>query len=250
LSTEAANKLLPASVTGKDTQISRYLYGMSVAKDGSIWESAYVPYVPSGFVHLIPGKNPPETCKTEYFEPPKKDGKYLAFGVRGIGVDSQGIAWGAFSSGQVGAFDRRKCTILSGPTATGQQCPEGWTFYDLPSPKVGDTSATSDFVYSEWTDFSDVVGLGKEAHFFPAVNSDSIVALPPGQSKFVTFRVPYPMGFYTRGLDFRIDDPKGGWKGRTMQATYSAATLWHQEGGEGETSKEVTFQVRPNPLAH
>ncbi len=27
-------------------------------------------------------------------------------------------------------------------------------------------------------------------------------------------RVPYPMGFYTRSLDGRIDDPNGGWKGR------------------------------------
>ena len=235
---------------GKDTQISRYLYGMSVAKDGSIWEAAYVPYVPSGIVHLIPGKNPPETCKTEYYEPPLKNGSYSAVGIRGVGIDSAGVAWAAFSSGQVGAFDRRKCKTVNGPTATGQQCPEGWTFYDLPSPHVGGTFATSDFVYSEWDDMHDVVGLGKETHFFPATNSDSIVALPEGQSKFVTFRVPYPMGFYTRGMDFRIDDPKDGWKGKAMHATYSSGVQWHQEGGEGEFSKEVAFQLRPDPLAH
>ncbi len=247
--TAEAKKAADAAKAGKDTQISRYLYGMSVAKDGSVWEAAYVPYVPSGIVHLIPGKNPPETCKTEYYEPPLKDGKYAAVGIRGVGVDADGVAWAAFSSGQVGAFDRRKCKVLNGPTATGQQCPEGWTFYDLPSPKVGNTMATSDFVYSEWPDYFNVMGLGKDAHFFPAINSDSIVALPPGSSKFVTFRVPYPMGFYTRGLDFRIDDPKAGWKGKTMQATYSGSVMWHQEGGEGEFSKEVTFQMRPNPLA-
>jgi hypothetical protein len=242
-------KKAEAANAGKDTQISRYLYGMSVAKDGSVWEAAYVPYVPSGIVHLIPGDNPPETCKTEYYEPPLKDGKYSAFGVRGVGIDSAGVAWAAFSSGQVGAFDRRKCKVLNGPTATGQQCPEGWTFYDLPSPKVGGTSATSDFVYSEWDDMHDVVGLGKETHFFPAVNSDSVVALPSGSSKFVTFRIPYPMGFYTRGMDFRIDDPAAGWKGRAMHATYSSGVPWHQEGGEGEFSKEVSFQLRPDPLA-
>jgi hypothetical protein len=248
---EEAKKAAEAAA-GKDTQISRYLYGMSVAKDGSIWEAAYVPYVPSGLVHLIPGKTPPETCKTEYYEPPKKDGKYAAVGIRGVGIDMAGVAWAAFSSGQVGAFDRRKCKPdeVKGAKATGQQCPEGWTFYDLPSPKVGGTAATSDFVYSEWDDTQNVVGLGKETHFFPAVNSDSVVALPPGQSKFVTFRIPYPMGFYTRGMDFRIDDEKAGWKGRALHATYSGGVPWHQEGGEGEYSKEVTFQLRPDPLAH
>jgi len=246
----AEAKKASAEHAGKDTQVSHYLYGMSVAKDGSVWEAAYVPYVPSGLIHLIPGKNPPETCLTEYYEPPKKDGKYLAFGVRGVGIDSDGVAWGAFSSGQIGSFDRRKCKVLNGPTATGQHCPEGWTFYDTPSPKVTDTGSTSDFVYSEWADFHDVMGLGKDTHFFPAVNSDSLLALPKGSSKFITLRVPYPMGFYTRGMDFRVDDPKAGWKGRTIQATYSGGVPWHQEGGEGEYSKEVTFQLRPNPLAN
>ena len=159
---------------------------MSVAKDGSVWEAAYVPYVPSGLVHMIPGKNPPETCKTEYYQPPMKDGKYPAFGVRGVGVDAERLAWAAFSSGQVGRFDRRKCKVLNGPTATGQHCPEGWTFYDLPSPKVGNTEATSDFVYSEWDDFFKVMGLGKDTHFFPAINSDSVAGdAKHGNDKFV-----------------------------------------------------------------
>jgi hypothetical protein len=152
----------------KDTQCSaRYLYGMSVAKDGSVWEAAYVPYVPSGIVHMIPGKNPPETCKTEFYEPPKVDGKYAAFGIRGVGVDAEGVAWAAFSSGQVGRFDRNKCKVTNGPTATGQQCPEGWTFYDLPSPHVGNTSATSDFVYSEWDDFQERDGAGQGTPLLP-----------------------------------------------------------------------------------
>jgi len=85
--------------------------------------------------------------------------------------------------------------------------------------------------------------------FFPAVNSDSVLAMPKGASQFVKFRVPYPMGFYTRGVDFRIDDPKAGWKGKTLQATYASAAQWHQEDGEGSNSKIVTFQMRPNPLA-
>jgi hypothetical protein len=50
-------------------------------------------------------------------------------------------------------------------------------------------------------------------------------------------------------MDFRINDPKAGWKGRQMSSTYSSSTLWHQEGGEGENSKLVIFQLRPSPLA-
>jgi hypothetical protein len=32
----------------------------------------------------------------------------------------------------------------------------------------------------------------------------------------VLMRVPYPMGYYAKGLDARIDDPNGGWKGRGL----------------------------------
>ena len=234
----------------KDTLLNVHLYGMTVARDGSVWEAAYVPYVPSAIVHMIPGAHPPETCKTEIYQPPlQANGKYPAFGVRGVGTDAEGNAYAAFSSGQVGKFDRRKCKVLNGPTATGQQCPEGWTFYDLPSPHVGNTSATSDFVYSGWDDWTGVMGLGKDTMFFPAINSDSVLAMPKGSDKFVKFRVPYPLGFYTRGVDFRVDDPKAGWKGKTLQATYASAAQWHQEDGEGSNSKIVTFQMRPDPLA-
>ena len=63
-------------------------------------------------------------------------------------------------------------------------------------------------------------------------------------------RVPYPMGFYTRGLDGRIDDAKTGWKGKGLWATYGEAPVWHQEDGEGASSKMIQFQYRPDPLAH
>ena len=67
--------------------------------------------------------------------------------------------------------------------------------------------------------------------------------------KFMTLRVPYPMGFYAKGLDGRIDDAKAGWKGRGLWSTYATRTPAHMEGGKGMTSKVVKFQLRPNPLA-
>ena len=47
--------------------------------------------------------------------------------MRGVDLDSQGIAWVAFGSGELGRFDRSKCKVTEGPSATGQQCPAIWT---------------------------------------------------------------------------------------------------------------------------
>ena len=68
--------------------------------------------------------------------------------------------------------------------------------------------------------------------------------------KFVVMRVPYPMGFFAKSLDGRIDDPKAGWKGKGIWSTYATRTPWHIEGGKGTTSKAVKFQLRPDPLAN
>ena len=71
----------------------------------------------------------------------------------------------------------------------------------------------------------------------------------PKTGGWTQLRVPYPLGFYSRGLDGRIDDAGAGWKGRGLWANYGTNFLWHIEGGKGTTSKMVKFQVRPDPLA-
>ena len=68
--------------------------------------------------------------------------------------------------------------------------------------------------------------------------------------KFINMRVPYPMGFYAKGMDARIDDPKAGWKGRGLWSTTGNRTPQHLEGGKGTLSKVVKFQMRPDPLAN
>jgi hypothetical protein len=65
----------------------------------------------------------------------------------------------------------------------------------------------------------------------------------------VTLRVPYPLGFYQRGMDGRIDGPEGDWKNRGLWANYGTHFVWHIEGGKGTKGKMVHFQLRPNPLA-
>jgi hypothetical protein len=234
----------------RDSRIRSFLYGMNVSPaDGSAWFNKVQPVAPSGIVRLDRGINPPETCRTEYYEPPRRpDGTYLAFNGRGSDVDSDGVVWTAFTSGQLGAFDRRKCKVLSGPTATGQHCPEGWTIYDAPGPRLQGSDVSADFHYLLWVDLYDVFGLGKDVPIVTGTNSDSLLAFLPKEKRWLTFRVPYPIGFYTRGLDGRVDDPKAGWRGRALWASYdqSQTAHLHVEGGD---QKLVEFRLRPNPLA-
>jgi hypothetical protein len=67
--------------------------------------------------------------------------------------------------------------------------------------------------------------------------------------KFITLRVPYPMGYYAKGLDGRIDNPNGGWKGKGIYTPISTRAPFHMEGGKGTMPKLVKFQMRPDPLA-
>lgn len=237
----------------KDTRIAGFPYGLNISPvDDSIWYAKYSPSVPSGLVRIEKGDNAPESCITEYYEPPMNpDGTYKAWNARGVDMDSKGIAWVAFGSGQMGKFDRSKCTVKNGPSALGQQCPEGWTFYDTPGPKIADQEyGSADWHYLTWVDLHNILGLGRDVPILPGSNSDSLLAFLPDKEEWVVLRVPYPMGFYPRGLDGRIDDPKAGWKGRGLWSNYAEVPLWHQEDGFGAYSKMVQFQMRPEPLAH
>ena len=50
---------------------------------------------------------------------------------------------------------------------------------------------------------------------------DGFVALKDGE--MISLRVPYPLGFYAKGFDGRIDDPNAGWKGRGLWTTAATA---------------------------
>jgi hypothetical protein len=57
------------------------------------------------------------------------------------------------------------------------------------------------------------------------------------------------MGFYSKWLEGRIDDPNAGWKGKGLWATYGGRTPFHMERGKEENGKVLRFQLRPDPLA-
>ena len=139
--------------------------------------------------------------------------------------------------------------MLRGPTATGQHCPEGWTLYPVPGPTFKGTDIRSDYFYLSWVDRANTLGLGNDVPVIDGTGSDSLIAYIPDQKKWVTMRVPYPLDFYTRSMNGRIDDPKAGWKGRGIWAGNNERVVWHIEGGKGTTSEVVHFQIRPDPLA-
>jgi hypothetical protein len=234
----------------KDHRITFGCYSISVSPaDGSIWCSG-IGDAQKTLVRFDRGSNPPETSKAEVYEPPvDKDPPLLSAG--GVAVDSNGVAWQNWrTTDYVTAFDRRKCKVLNGPTATGQQCPEGWTLYRNQGPTFqGGTTVNADLNYLIYVDRFGVLGLGKDVPITGAVNSGSMVALIPKTGQFVRINIPYPMGFFTRSMQGRIDDQKAGWKGRGWWTSYNPYTPWHLEGGKGTKDKVVKVQMRPNPLA-
>jgi hypothetical protein len=235
---------------GKDTRFGGAFYAVSPAPDGSVWGSNLG--FPGAVIRLHPGPNPPETALAEVYELPYGNPKapVQGFSPRGMDVDRHGVVWAALASGHLASFDRRKCKgPLNGPAATGQHCPEGWTFYTEPLPQLqGVTdSGSAEGSYYTWVDQFNTFGLGENVPINTGNASEGLLVLKDG--KWIVLRVPYPLGFYTKWLDGRIDDPDGGWKGRGLWSTVSTRAPFHMEGGKGTTSKVVKFQLRPDPLA-
>jgi hypothetical protein len=227
----------------KDRRVNAPFYAvMPSPVDGSIWGSSLG--YPGAVVRLSPGSNPPETALAEVYTVPLP-----GFAARGADIDSKGVVWVSLGSGHIGSFDRRKCKApLNGPKATGDHCPEGWSFYKYPGPGfagIGDNSAESS--YYTWVDQHDTFGLGNDVPMSTGNLNDGLIAYANG--RMVVLRVPYPIGFYSKGFDGRIDDPKAGWKGRGLWAANGDRTPWLIEGGKGNRPLAAHFQLRPNPLA-
>jgi hypothetical protein len=230
----------------KDKRVGVNMYSVVVnPKDGSVWGTSLAPW-PSYLVRVAPGPDPTHTALTEIYEPPLP-----AYGARGGDIDRNGVFWASYASGHMGSFDRRKCKgPLNGPkAATGRHCPEGWTFYRLPGPQFRDVQddGSAEASYYVWVDWFNTLGLGENVPIATGNLSDSYFALVNG--KFVTLRVPYPMGFFAKWGEGRIDDPNGGWKGRGMWATSSNRTVFHSEPFKEARPKVIKFQLRPDPLA-
>jgi hypothetical protein len=227
----------------KDKRIVAGFYAvMPSPVDGSVWGS--VRRYPGAIVRLIPGANPSETALAEIYNVPKP-----GFGIRGADIDRQGVVWVSLGSGHLGSFDRRKCKgPLNGPKATGDHCPEGWSFHQYPGPGfkgIGENSAESS--YYSWVDQHNTFGLGDDVPMSTANLHGGLVAFKDG--KMILLTVPYPLGFHAKGFDGRIDNPKAGWKGRGIWSSSGDRAPWLMERGKGSKPLVVQFQLRPDPLA-
>jgi hypothetical protein len=229
-----------------DTLVSYSMYAVIPSPvDDSVWGVAESPF-PGMLIRMQRGNNPPESCKTQLFKIPAP-----GYDPRGVDIDSNGVVWtGLAATSHLASFDVRKCKDLNGPAkADGSQCKEGWTLYQTQGPKLKGTDVPADFHYYNWVDQQNVIGLGANTPFVTGSNSDSLIALNPATKKWTYFRVPYPLGYYSRGMDARIDDASLGWKGRALYSNYGTHFVWHIEGGKGTKGKIVKFQIRPDPLA-
>lgn len=223
----------------RDTRIGGGFYAvMPNPADGSIWGSVAFRY-PGALLRFDP-----KTKLTEIYVPPLP-----GFGVRGADIDRNGVVWVSMGSGHLGEFDRRKCKAkLNGPAATGNHCPEGWTYHNLPGPGFAELPQFSvESSYYTWVDQHDTLGIGANTPMATGNLFDGVHAYVNG--KFATLRIPYPLGFYMKGLEGRIDDAKAGWKGRGLWITSGDRTPWLMEGGKGSKPLIVHIQARPNPLA-
>ena len=227
----------------RDQRAAVNIYAVAISPaDGAVWGTV-VGY-PGSIVRVTPGANPVETAISEVYDVPAP-----GFGPRGGDVDRNGDYWVSLASGHIGQFDRRKCKVVRGPTATGAHCPEGWTLHRLPGPQLRDVddSGSAEASYYTWVDWFDTFGMGSNVPIVMGNLSDSILAFVNGS--FVTLRIPYPSGFFPKNVDGRIDNAGAGWKGKGLWSTSGTRTMFHLEGGTTNRPKAARFQLRPNPLA-
>jgi len=237
----------------KDKRVVASFYGvMPSPVDDTIWGQSMDRGFsrmdqPGYIIRVVPGPDPAKTALAEIYQPPEG-----TFGPRGIDLGLDGVVWTALSSGHLASFDRRLCKgPLNGPTtADGKQCPEGWKVYRMPGPQFKglDPKGSANHAYYLWVDRYNILGLGANVPIATANGGESLLALVNGE--FVTLRVPYPLGFFTKNVDGRIDDPSTGWKGRGIWTTSGTRANFHGEGGKDAYPKVFKVQMRPDPLAH
>ena len=224
----------------KDKRIARIYAVASTRSTARCGARCWV--IPGDVVRLVPGPDPPETALAELYEPPlpglwSSRRRYRP--QRCLLDRARQRASRELRPPQVQGSAQR-------PEGDGQQCPEGWTLYPLPGPNQGRRASpgSAEASYYTWVDQFGVFGLGKN---IPIATGNSTVLLALKDGKFIP-RVPYPMGFYAKWMDGRIDDPTAA--GRA--AGYGRP--WHAHAippgrRQGTPSKVLHFQLRPDPLA-
>ena len=202
-------------------------YGEAVSPvDGTVWYTSPVAGGPANKLYMID----PKTDKIKDYPLPPP-GRFP----HGIDFSTNGNVWVSLGSGQLGRLNPK----------TGE-----WKFWDTPGLKfkgTGKETGSTDFPYYVWVDQFNASGLGKDTVIETGTTSDAQFVFDPKKETFAVFHVPYPMPYYARGMDGRIDNPNAGWKGRGLWMTYSSYLPRFTETRSGSVNH---MQIRPNPLAN
>jgi hypothetical protein len=153
----------------------------------------------------------------------------------GIDFSTDGILWFSAGSGHLGRLDPKTGTFSS------------WELPGVKYPGTGKETGSTEYPYFLWVDQFDTLGMGKDTVIVTGTSSDAMFMFDRKTEKFTVFRMPYPLPFYTRGLDGRIDNAAAGWKGRGIWASYNSYMPKFSETKIGSVSH---IQLRPNPLAN
>ena len=138
------------------------------------------------------------------------------------------------------SFDRSKCKVRSTdrprPASIARRAGRCITF---PGPQFKDVTGRGQRrgeLLHLGRSVQHASGSARTCRSRPATRT---IAARAGQWRVVNLRVPYPMGFFAKWMDGRIDDPDAGWKGRGLWATIarahcstSKAARQAAEGGE------------------
>ena len=169
-------------------------------------------------------------------------------GLRGGDIDKNGVAWSWARTAASSVSTAGSANAPSTGGTTGNHCPEGFAVpRRFPGPgHAGFENNSAGELLHAWSSPPQRLGLGNLPIATGNLNG-GFIALKDG--KMVMLRIPYPLGFFAKGLDGRIDDPNAGWKGRGIWSTNGDRTPWLMEGGKGSRPRAVHIQVRPDPLA-
>ena len=169
---------------------------------------------------------------------------------RGGDIDGNGVVWASLSSGHLASFDRRKCKgPLNGPKATGDHCPEGWSFYKYPGPGfegVGDNSAEAS--YYTWVDQHNTLGLGDNVPISTGQPQRRLRCAEGRQDGDAARSISD--GLLCQGLGRPHRRSERRLEGPRPVVVSGDRAPWLKEGGKGAKPLAVQFQVRPDPLAN
>ena len=139
-----------------------------------------------------------------------------AFGIRGGDIDKNGVVWAslraAISAASTAANARARSTARPRPATTAPRAGRS-TSIPARASRASARTAPSRAITRGSTSTTRS-GSARTSRCRPPTSMDGLVALKDG--KMISLRVPYPLGFYAKGFDGRIDDPNAGWKGRGL----------------------------------